>query len=52
MALDDNAKSLRFEDMNGNKLVVDNSGVLAQGSAGKVAVGSTVSVNDGALEVS
>lgn len=52
MAIDDAATSLRFEDKNGNKLVVDGSGVLAQGSAGKVAVGATVSVNDGALEVS
>lgn len=52
LALDDDAKSLSFEDTNGNKLIVDGSGVLAQGSAGKVAVGSTVSINDGALEVS
>ncbi len=52
LALDDAESSLSLEDKNSNKLVVDSNGVLAQGSAGKVAVGSTVSVNDGALEVS
>lgn len=52
LKLDDNAGSLSFEDTNGNTLVVDGNGVLAQGSSGKVAVGSTVSINDGALEVS
>jgi uncharacterized protein involved in type VI secretion and phage assembly len=51
-AMDDQASSLSLEDKNGNKLVIDSSGVLAQGSGGKVVVAATVSVNDGALEVS
>ncbi len=50
--MNDGAGSLTLEDASGNKLVVDGSGVLAQGTGGKVAVGATVSVNDGSLEVS
>jgi uncharacterized protein involved in type VI secretion and phage assembly len=50
--LDDKAASLTLEDKNGNKLVVDADGVLAQGSKGKLVVAATVNVNDGALEVS
>ncbi len=52
LTLDDGGSSLTLEDANGNKVVVDGSGVLVQGSAAKIAVGSTASVNDGALEVS
>lgn len=51
-AIDDKAASLTLEDTNGNTVVIDASGVLAQGSAGKIVVAATVSVNDGALEVS
>ena len=52
LVIDDKASSLRFEDKNGNKLVVDGDGVLAQGSSGKIVVAATVKLNDGALEVS
>ena len=52
LALDDAGKGLSLEDANGNRLLVDGSGVLAEGSAGKVLVAATVSINDGAVEVS
>lgn len=51
LVLDDAESSLTLEDKNGNKLVVDSNGILAQGSAGKVEIGSTVKINDGAMEV-
>lgn len=52
LALSDADQALSLEDANGNKLVIDGSGILIQGSAGKIVVAGTVSVNDGALEVS
>ncbi len=52
LSLSDADKALSLEDSNGNKLVVDGSGVLAQGSSGKVEVAATVKINNGAVEVS
>lgn len=52
VVLDDAAGAIRIEDANGNTVVVDANGVLVQGSAGKIVVAATVSVNDGAVEVS
>ena len=51
-ALSDADGALSLEDANGNTVVVSASGVLAQGSAGKIEVAATVKINDGAVEVS
>lgn len=51
--LDDDGGSITIKDSNGNTITLDSSGItLASTGAGKIAVtSSSVSVNDGALEV-
>jgi len=52
LVLSDADSSLTLEDADGHKVVVDGDGVLIAGDSGKIAVGSKVSINDGALDVS
>jgi uncharacterized protein involved in type VI secretion and phage assembly len=54
LAFDNNGSTVTLQDASQHTAVIDSNGVtLTGGSAGKVAVGSSsVSVNDGALEVS
>ena len=54
LAFDNNGAAVTLQDASQHSAVIDSNGVtLTGGAAGKVAVGaSSVSVNDGALEVS
>lgn len=54
LAFDNNGSTITLQDTGQHTAVIDSNGVtLTGGAAGKVAVGaSSVSVNDGALEVS
>jgi uncharacterized protein involved in type VI secretion and phage assembly len=53
LIFDDDAGEIRIEDANGASIVFDSSGVTTKRDASSVAVSSSsVSVNDGALEVS
>jgi hypothetical protein len=52
LKLDDNAQSITITDPNGNTVTLDSSGItLENGSSQVVVSSSSVSVNDGALEV-
>ncbi|GAA1954712.1 phage baseplate assembly protein V [Microbacterium deminutum] len=53
LIFDDDAGEIRLEDANGASIVFDSSGVTTKRDSSSVAVSSSsVSVNDGALEVS
>ena len=52
LKLDDSAQSITITDPNGNTVTLDSSGItLENGSSQVVVSSSSVSVNDGALEV-
>jgi len=52
LAFDDDAGEIRIEDANGGSIVLDSSGVTTKRDSSSVAVtASSVSVNDGAIEV-
>lgn len=52
LMFDDDAGSTTFEDANENSVMLDSSGIALERGVGKIVVSdSSVSVNDGALEV-
>jgi hypothetical protein len=52
LKLDDNAQSITITDPNGNTVTLDSSGITLENGGSQVVVSSSsVSVNDGALEV-
>ena len=52
LILDDDATSITVSDSNDNTVTLDSSGITNDSSAASVVVGNTVSINDGAMEVS
>lgn len=51
ISFDDGGQIITLEDAGGNTVVMESPGVTITASASKVAVTSTVSINDGAFEV-